>query len=150
MATTKLENDIAIALEALYPVPAYIAACAGAVRHDLLYGPCFAAVPKEGIEAFTEDHYATLYEDLVDVPNAAIEEVYVGRVAEALRAFINDLPADLWFDADCGCIMESEPEAWFDDEAEEWVEPYTEATYKLDWDDIVKALFGKTIAREFS
>jgi len=139
-------------------IPPHIAACASACRYDLYHGPCFSRVPPEGIEAFTVDHYATFASDLEDLPGETTE-TYVGPVGDALRGFLDGLPSKLFVDAEAGCILEREPEGEYlnaktmepcdsDAEGAEYFEPGE--YYELDHGDIVEALFGKTIAREFS
>jgi hypothetical protein len=160
-----------------YPVPEHIAACASAIRYDLMHGPSWSLIPKGEIENFNVDCYATLREDVAeDCDTAAgdiVTETYTGPVADALRAFIDDLPSELWIDTDCGFAGTSEPEGeWitpedagceFDDETGKYdtagyetdstgnvyIEPYTECVYHVDGSDIIRALFGKTIANEF-
>lgn len=137
-------------IEKAYPVPAHVQACASAIRYDLMHGPSYSAIPSEGMEKFTIDHYATFADDLADIEGATIEETYVGQVAETLRTFIESLPSELWYDDDCECLMDSEPEGEQDEETGEWIEPYMDQTYYVGKEDIVQALFGKTIAREFN
>lgn len=135
-------------------IPAHIAAAAAACRYDLLYGPCFSQKPESGKwEDFTTDYFASLYADL----EGEITETYTGPVGNMLRDFLEDLPSTLYVDEDGSFIGEHEPEAEFiEDESGEdnldgtmgfWCDP--SPYYVLDRREIVEALFGQTIAREF-
>lgn len=141
----------------LVDVPAHIAACASACRYDLLYGPSFARIPPAGIEAFTVDDYATFRADLED-SEGEITETYVGPIGDALREFIDSLPSQLFYDPDCEDVMTSEPEGEYldgetlepcdsDAEGAQYFEP--SEYYELGRHEIVQALFGETIAKEF-
>lgn len=132
----------------LIPVPAYIDACAAACRYDLLYGPSYALVPSAGIESFTDDDLAT-YPDDLDASAGTITETYTGPIGDALRAFIDGLPSEIWEDVFAGEFLTSEPEAWEDEETGEWIEPEWSDYRHLDSSAIVEALFGRTIAKEF-
>ena len=129
-------------------VPAHIEVCANMCRYDLLYGPAFARLPKEGVEKITDDDLATLYDDANDMceEGDTVVEVYTSDVGAALRLFIDDMPSTLYYDADCECVMDREPEG--EEIDGEWYEPSD--YYALDRGDIVEAVFGRTIAREFS
>lgn len=138
-------------------VPAHIQACASAIRYDLMHGPCWSRIPSAGIEAFTADDFATFREDLEgDVAEGdVIETTYGGTVEDTLRAYIDALPSALWID-DGGFATDVEPEGeWLDEDCEP-CEPdaegaaWCEESYTLaDTGDIVEALFGKVIARDF-
>lgn len=156
-----MRDSIAEAVRDHIAVPPHVRACAGACQYDLLYGPSWSAIPSSGIEAFTADHLATYRADLEDMESdgATLTETYVGPVGEALRAFLEVLPSTLYVDDDCGICMESEPEGEFIDG--ETFEPCDESDegaiycepspfYALDGREIVEALFGRTIAREFN
>lgn len=148
---TAIQRAIENALEAAYVVPDHIAACASAIRYDLYHGPSFSRIPASGIEAFTVDDYATDYESLEDdlaEHGGKIVETYTGLVAETLRAWIDDLPSELWFDSMAECLQDCEPEGF--DEDGEWIEPDYSDYYRLDRDDIILGLLGKTISREFN
>ncbi len=153
-------------------MPAHIDCCAAAVRYDLMYGPAWAYIPPEGVEEFTLDDFATFREDLEDQvqPDGRIEPVYTGAAGNALRAFIDGLPSVLYYEEDSGYVGDHEPQgewvdtgdAWDEHEGhydsddqreskdgtlEEWCDP---PSYReLDARDIVRALFGDIIAREF-
>ena len=147
------QETITAAVRECVAVPPHIDACASAVRYDLLHGPAWAAVPPAGIEAFTADHFATFREDLEDLEaeGCAVSEVYAGPVAQALRDFIDDLPT-LYVD-EVGFASEYEPQGYWDEDPEDldnemsWVDP--EPYYEVSGADLVSALFGPTIAREF-
>lgn len=144
-------------------VPEYIHACANACRYDLLHGPSFVRVPWGNVENVTDDDLATLWQDAADECEEAcgdvVEETYTGRVGNALRAFLDDLPSELWVDTDCGYVMDSEPDAYeanpdYDADDEESGPEYWDvdlsSTYHLDRRSVIEALFGRTIAHEFS
>lgn len=128
-----------------YPVPAHIEACARAVRYDLMHGPSYSLIPHAGIAAFTADHFAAFASDL-DETQGAITETYSGPVADALADFMRDLPSTLYVGESGYLLGESEPEPWTD--GEEWFEPETYCA--LSSREIVAALFGDFLAREFS
>lgn len=142
---------------AAYPVPPHIMAAASACRYDLLHGPSYSLIPTAGIEAFTVDHYASFAADL-DAESGAVTETYCGPVGDALRDFIADLPGAVYVDESGYVIGEREPEgeylgpdyepcSAYDDGAEYHdPEPY----YKVTQRDVVAALFGAVIAREFN
>lgn len=145
----KIETEIETAVENHFKVPSHIMACASAIRYDLMHGPSFAAIPNTGIESFTVDHYASDYESLENMTDCKIEETYIGIVAQTLRDYISNLPSEMWYDSQCGYLSENEPEGYEDDETGEWIEPEWSDYYKLERSNIVAALFGKTIAKEF-
>lgn len=148
-----MKDSICNAVRERFPLPAHIEACARAIRYDLFHGPSFSRIPADGIEAFTADDFATFHDDLQEdlaAHGGKIEETYTGTVAATLRAFIDDLPSELWVDEQCGATMDSEPEGYEDDETGEYVEPDLSDYYRLESRDIVECLLGKTIAREFN
>ena len=120
-------------------VPAHIRAIAQACAYDLNYGPAYC----EDIEPheFTADSYATFPDDL-DSP----VELYTSRAADALREYLSELPT-LYYEDWSGCVLDSEPEPYVDDETGELIEPEYGEIHRS---DIVEALFGRTIAREFA
>lgn len=152
----EIENAIR---EFVGEVPSHILACASACRYDLYHGPCYSRLPAQGIEAFTVDDYATFASDLEpDLQEGdTIAETYTGPIGDALRAYIESLPSELYVDWS-GYASEYEPEGeWIDAEGEpcdadtegaEWVEP--EAYYLCRRSDIVAAIFGDFMAKEFS
>lgn len=144
-----MKDSLATALRGHVPVPAHINAAANAVRYDLMHGPAFVRIPQGDVTRFTDDDLATFYSDAKEgaEPGDIVCECYTSPVADALRAFIEELPGTLYYDDDCGCVMESEPEGELDDESGEWIEPAP--YYAVESRDIVEALFGRTIAGEF-
>jgi hypothetical protein len=145
-----------------YVVPAHIEACATACRNDLLFGPSFVRIPWGNLENFTEDDFATLYEDVADecddVCGDVVEETYTGRVGNALRAFIDDLPSEVWIETDSGIVQEYEPDQFeenpdYDPEDEysgpEMYERDMSGIWHINQRDIIEALFGTIIAKEF-
>jgi len=155
------------------PVPDYIAACASAIHEDLMIGPSVSVIRYGNIENLTEDDTYSDMDPPDDIDNYCPEcgdvltETYTGIVGATLRAFIEDLPCHACVVYSSGEYMEREPSAWFDldadnpnynpddKESEEsefgvGVEPWRDDIISLDPSDIVYALFGRTIAREFS
>ena len=144
-------------------IPPHIAACASACYYDLMHGPSFSRIPWGNIENFTDDDYVTLWQDVEDEREDAcgdmVEETYTSQVGNALRDFLDDLPYELWVDTDCGCVMEREPD-WtekntdYDENDDESGPQYFEIDMSNIWHlgrrEIIEALFGRTIAREFS
>lgn len=151
------ESDLAESVRAYIAVPPHIAAAAAACRYDLLHGPSYSLIPTAGIESFNLDSFASFASDL-DSAAGAVTETYTGPIGDALRAFLADMPGTLYADQDGAVIGESEPDGeWIgldgepcdsDDDGAEWFQP--ESCYQVASRDIVTALFGPTIAREFS
>lgn len=140
-----------------FTVPDHIRACANSCRYDLLYGPTRSRIPAAGIESYTDDDIATYADDLELSEGDTETETYTGPVGDALRQFIEELPPALYLDED-GFIQESEPQGEYlnsetmepcesDDDNAEYFEPT--GYYALQHSDIVEALFGATISREF-
>ena len=50
--------------------------------------------------------------------------------------------SEMWADEDCGEMLDSEPEAWHDEETDEWVEPYWEAIRKYSRRKVLTAIVG--------
>lgn len=122
----------------LIQVPRYVAACASAVRYDLLHGPAWARFPiGGGIEDFTEDDFATFPDDLEDEMFGQPFQVFPSLITETLRDFIDSIPSLYWEDWS-GCVLTSP-----DDEDGEGEAP------EISRGQIIEALFGKTIAKEF-
>lgn len=144
-------RDYSDAIAAHFTVPAHIEAAARAVRYDLYHGPSWVRVPGGDVTRFTYDDHATFRDDLGPdtKPGDVIAETYLSPVADALRAFIDDLPSELWVDTMSDCVLTSEPEAWEDEESGERVEPEWSDYVHLDGRDIVTALFGGVIGAEF-
>jgi hypothetical protein len=148
---------------------------ASAIRYDLNYGPTYLLIPQGDVTRVTDDCLALLYSDLEDDLQLGdvIEETYTGTASQALRDYLDSLPSALYYEEDSGCVSESEPQGYLDsdsfdfdmayylseldsdsdsdipepDESDYWcdLEPY----YALDLRDIVRILFGSTIASEF-
>lgn len=142
------ENEIPAAIQAKFPIPSHIEACASAIRYDLLHGPCWALIPEGKIENFTRDWYASNFEDLE--PEAKdgdiICETYSGPVYDALLEFWESLPSKLYYDAMCGELLDNLPEP---DEEQAEDELFYESIYSVTVRDIREALFGKMLAKEF-
>jgi hypothetical protein len=132
-------------------VPDYIGSAATACAYDLMHGPSWSRIPGNDVTKFSDDDVALFREDVEDEcePGDAISETYTGPVGDALRAFIDDLPGDGYVDTDAGDFSTSAPEAWEDDDGEV-IEPSWECYRQVERRDIIQALFGATIAREFN
>lgn len=143
------EEEIHQAIEARFPVPAHIQACASAIRYDLMHGPCWSLIPNGNIEEFTIDFYASDFEDLEEgaKPEDVICETYSGPVYDALLAYWEALPRELFYDAGCGELLDKLPEP--SEEEDDIHELFYESIYTVSIDDIRQALFGKTLAKEF-
>lgn len=146
------------AIREVVEVPAYIDVASNMCRYDLMYGPAYARLPQGDVTKITDDDLSTLYRDAEESceEGDCVVEVYTSEVGDALRTYIDDLPSTLYYDDDCGCVMTREPEGEefdtgeVDDDGEpimQWCEPTP--YYVLGSRDIVEALFGRTIAREF-
>lgn len=143
------EEEIPQAIEAMFVVPAHIKACASAIRYDLMHGPCWSIIPGGEIEKFTIDCYASSREDLEEEakPGDIICETYSGPVYDELLQYWEALPRELFYDADCGVLLDKCPEPKM--EEEDNGDLFYESIYSVSVDDIRQALFGKTLAREF-
>lgn len=136
--------------------PAHIQACANAVLYDLMHGPSWSLIPGGDVTRFNDDCLSLLREDLEDAmePGDVLEQTYTGTVANTLREFIDELDT-LYCDED-GFVSESEPQfepnpdyTGDDDECEpEYFEPVP--YYAVSGRDLIEALFGRTLAREFA
>lgn len=156
MSSREIENAIR---EYVGEAPAHILACASACRYDLYHGPTFSRLPAQGVEAFTVDDYATFASDLELIlgEGDTITETYCGPIGDALRAYIETLPSELYVDwsgyaTDCepqGEYLDAEGEPCDGDaEGAEWCEP--EGYTLCDQRDIIAAIFGDFMAKEFS
>ena len=169
-----MQSQVSKAIQEAYPIPDHIQAIANAVRYDLLHGPSWLLVPNGDVTKVNDDCLASFRDDLNDDDDVnesdLIEETYTGIAAQALRDYIDDLPSTVYVDTDCGFISTQEPEGtWenpedlgMDDDTDPallgyemndigqvWCEPYMDNTYHCDRSDIIEALLGRTIAREF-
>ena len=134
-----------------FPIPPYVAAASRALKYDLLHGPSWSLIPRGDIKNFTADCFATYPNDLEKSDDSdIIEETYCGLVGDCLREFIDTLPTELFYDSCADYLMESEPESYFDEIAQEWVEPFYDEIMRLTRRDIIAALFGEFMAREFN
>lgn len=150
--------------------PQRIKDIANAIFSDLMYGPKYAVAPGGDWSKWTEDYTGdyTQVEELSEHGDPV--PVFTSPLAKELRDYLDDLPSELWYDNQSGCILTSAPEAEFDEEffneaLEAWKadpdhdeEPQKEDYMdEPDWSEIttldrgiiVEALFGKTIAKEF-
>lgn len=168
-----MNHHVTAAIQAEYEVPPYIAAIANAVTDDLLNGPSWLLIPKGNVELINDDCVATFHEDLEAEEGDKIEQTYCGDAAATLSTWIEDLPSEVWVDADCGYLSTREPEAgeWADheevtgepfdpdedyaddyerdDNGRIWQENNNDSVWHVEHREIVEALFGRTIAREF-
>lgn len=134
---------------AFIEVPAHIRAIANAVAYDLLHGPSYLLLPGGEITNVNDDCVATFRDDL-DADEAAgdlVEETYVGKAAIALRGFLDEMPTQLWLDTESDCVQDTAPEG--EEVDGEWCEPFYEDFVLFERREIIEAVFGSTIAREF-
>jgi hypothetical protein len=137
-----MRESLKAAIREAVTVPAYIREAATACAADLLGGPQFARKPESGSwDDFGEDDWGPLAEDL----DGEISQVYTGPVGKMLRDFIQELPSSLYADEDQDSVMTDEPQG--EEVDGEWYEPGP--YYEIGSREIVEALFGETIAREF-
>ena len=149
--TNKIWNeDIPAAIEAKFAIPAYIQACASVAREDLFNGPTISIIPQGKIELFVGESYSS--EDWENAKENAqdgdlIVETFGNSspVYDALVSFLDDLPSEIYYDAQSGELCDKLPQ----DTQEEDGELFYEDFYTVAHSDIVKALFGSFFAREF-
>lgn len=148
------------AIQNFIAIPAHIEAAASAVRYDLMHGPTWARIPAGDVTKFTTDDFAPFREDVENdaEDGDVVVETYTSAIADALRAFIDDLPSELWVDTDFDCVLEREPEAYEtvlgeDDDGnpiEETFETDMSCIWHFDRRAIVTALFGDFVASQFA
>ena len=137
-----MRDSLATAIREAIPVPAHIREAATACASDLQHGPRYACMPASGRwEDFSEDDWAALASDL----EGEISSVYAGPVGDMLRAFIQDMPSTLYADEDQEFVSTQEPEAEELDGELIGTSPY----FAIEGQQIVEALFGPIISREF-
>lgn len=151
LASVSREKRMMGTIEHMFPVPDHIEQAVSALKSDLFNGPTICLIPNGDVTQFNGDwvHYGdeTSLEEIAK-PEDIIDETYTGKLGDAVRAFIDALPSELFWDNDAEILMDKEPEAYEEDG--ETYEPYWDEIYKLDRKDIVTALFGSFFAREFS
>jgi len=115
----------------------------------------------EAVSNYAQDIWDSLPSNIKPLINQANYDLYFGPVEEgfemnqdgdtypgfskALDLISEALPNihDIYVDGFCGEVLECEPEAYFDDELQEWIEP--EEYYLVESVDILKALLGKEL-----
>jgi hypothetical protein len=135
-------------------VPKHITEIAAACAGDLLHGPVRVLLADGTAESFDEGctyRWGDEPEHCDLVPGHHYGPHYTSPAADALRGFIEGLPT-LYIDED-DCIHTKEPSPelidW-DDEDSDYRRCTRAPDYcELDRTDVVAALFGKTIAKEF-
>lgn len=136
-----MNNSLKEAIREAVERPAHIIAAAQACASDLMNGPAYAQKPASGEWTdFCEDDWSHQPEDFEGVP----ESVYAGKVGDILRDFISELPT-LYSNGDQDEAFENEPNG--EEIDGEWFEP--EPYFEIDSSQVVEALFGATIAKEF-
>lgn len=130
-----------------FNVPERLQKIANVIRWDLLYGPTYVVAPGDDWSKWTEDCHGdhTSYDELEAIGKPV--ETYASPLAEELRNYIDELPSEIYYDTQCGHVSENEPEA--EEIDGEVIEPVWEDWYRLERREIVKFLFGNTIASEF-
>ncbi|MFZ3481648.1 hypothetical protein [Sphingomonas sp. 3-13AW] len=137
-----MRDSLVTAIRETVDVPPHIRAAAAACAADLLHGPRFAVLPASGDwKSFTEDHWSALPEDL----EGDTTGVYAGPVGDMLREFIQELPSTLYADVDQEFVSTEEPRG--EEIDGEWFEP--DPAIEIGSRQIVQALFGETISKEF-
>jgi len=137
-----MRTTLAAAIRDAVPVPAHIRQAAAACASDLMNGPRYARLPATGRwEDFTEDDWAALPSDL-EGPTSG---VYAGPVGDMLRGFISEMPSTLYADEDQEFVSTEEPAG--EEVDGEWMD--APPSIEIDGRQIVEAVFGETIAREF-
>ena len=58
-----------------------------------------------------------------------------------IREAVQDI-GNLYYEDWSGCVLASEPEPWYDEESEEWVEPDLYDITCFEYRDIMRAVFG--------
>lgn len=137
-----MRESLRTAIRDAVEVPAHVREAAAACASDLLNGLRYARMPASGSWTdFGEDDWSALPDDL----EGKVTSVYSGPVGDMLRGFIADLPSTLYADEDQEFVSTDEPQG--EEVDGEWIEasPYVE----IGSGQIVEALFGDTIAREF-
>ena len=149
--TYKFKTDVLYVVRKHFNVPCYILECAEAIHSDLMYGPKRSIIPKGDITLFDGNTYDCTQRPEDDLEEGDIlVETYTDLVGNTLREYIDGLPRELWVDSCADEILDSEPEGWEDEETGEWIEPFWEDYWRLGTHEIVEALFGPTIAKEFN
>jgi len=133
--------------------PPHIESVARAVSYDLRHGPAYALIIGGDIERFNDDCYSPIYDDMrdevVEDRGDIVCAVYGELLCNALREYIYGLPGVLYWDYEADYIYTHKDEYVYDDEAEEEILDELENYVECGTRDIVEALFGATIAREF-
>lgn len=73
------------------------------------------------------------------------EEDYPGfkSAIEEIRQFADYLPSELYYDSNCGCLLDKLPEPEFDEELGEYIKPYLDDIYELDFKSIRSIVLGE-------
>ena len=111
------EKEVKVAVEKHFPLSKKVIKMISMANFDLYYGP--SGISKD-YPGFTKA---------------------IDYIADAL-----DNVSDIYVNIDTGEVLESEPEAWFDEEMNEWVEPYWEGWYEVDRKQVLEMLVGKELA----
>ena len=124
------------------------------VVSDLYYGPKYTTtfMTEKGEpdwSKWTEELCVDFASDLDEIEGLSDHFIamYTSPPANELRDFISNLPSELWID-DGGFVLENEPQPWTDDDGK-LQEPFWEDYTVLRGREVVEAVFGSTIAKEF-
>ena len=144
------KNDIPAAICSKFAIPEHIAACAAVAKEDLFNGPTVSIIPQGKIELFTGQAYSTedyeLAEEEAEEGDLIVETFgNYSPVYDALVEFLDNLPRELYYDAQSGELCDKLPEDTEEDEGELFYADF----YTVSHSDMVKALFGSFFAREF-
>lgn len=136
-----MREDLKDAIRSAVNVPDHIKQAAYACASDLMNGPAYSQKPESGNwEDFEEDDWGHVPSDFENPIS-----VYAGPVGEMLRDFINEIPT-LYTNQDQDDVFENAPQG--EEIDGEWCEP--EPYFEVSSDQVIEALFGKTIAKEFN
>lgn len=122
----KTDKKLSALISNHYEMPERVARLARMANLDLYFGPLG---DEQMDDQWERDNYKGFSE--------ALEEV---------SAWVEANVKDLWVDIGCECVMDSEPEAYQDDDGE-WVKPYLEETWHVTAKESLKYLFGRELSQ---
>ena len=130
------------AIQEYIDVPSHIFAIADACLRDLYNGPGWIRLPGGDITHIDADCDGPDRESMVEdsEPGDVIESRYTGTASDALRAFIDDLPCDLWVEGDS--VSDCEPQDSWEEEDTGEVDEEGEPIFK----DVCFSPSGEDIA----
>jgi hypothetical protein len=123
------ENDKLVAKHFREKMPADIQRLANLAYCDLYFGPL------QGCDVCGADYTSDCSCD-VRWPGFKAAVKRVGEWADAELS-------DVWLDAFCGQVLESEPQGEIDVETQEYIEPNFEYVYHYETRDVKRVIFGE-------